>query len=191
MGYYVDIQKSDVVLQAEDLNEILDRWKELNSPKYNHLKSGGSYSGGKQTSWHYSWMPENYDKEVESAKDVLDLLGFDSEYDYDGNLHVKYYDSKTGNESVFFEKIADLVPVGQSILWHGEDGAQFLWYFDGKDLKETSDITDELFVQLKVMMNTKKEVTNSVEDIQVTESQTTDPEQERINQIRTRFKNII
>lgn len=136
MGYYVQLVDSDVVLKAENQAEILQRWKDLNKQENNHLKRGGSYSGGKQTSWHYSWMPADYDQTVNSAEEVLELLGFDFDTNEVGDIIISSYDSKTGNEDIFFQAIANLVSEGSTMSWHGEDGASFCWYFNGKEMQE-------------------------------------------------------
>lgn len=138
MGYYVNLQRSTVVIPAGVRDEVLKRWKELNDPKNDHLKNGGSYSGGKKNQSWYSWMSPDYDKECNSPEDVLKELGFDVETDEDGNISMISYDSKTGQEDLFFKTIADLIPAGQYMGWQGEDGAIFIWLFDGSKMNETA-----------------------------------------------------
>lgn len=131
MGYYVEIKHSDVVLPTEIQDEVLTRWKKLNGPQYNHVKRGGSWSGGKQTDYWYSWMAPDYDKTVQSVAEVLDMMGFEFQQNEKGDILVKGYDNKTGQEDFFFEQIGDLIEEGQMIQWSGEDGASWAWYFDG------------------------------------------------------------
>ena len=131
MGYTVSLQKSDVVIIPEHEEEILARWKELNSPQYDHLKSGGQYGGpggGKTKAW-YSWMPEDYDQTAKCVTDVLDLLDFEYTDTEDGLLIDGYY-SKTGQEDLFFAAIADLIPNGSTMYWAGEDGERWRWLFE-------------------------------------------------------------
>lgn len=138
MGYYVRLTKSTVVLKQENLEQILERWKELNGPKYNHLKTGGGWSGGKQTGIWYSWMSEDYDKKATAATDVLDELGFEYDTDEEGNVHIQNYDSKTGAEDHFMRHIADLIEEDQYMVWSGEDGAAWVWHFEGNKMVEKS-----------------------------------------------------
>lgn len=136
MGYYVQLTDSDVILKQQVQEEILQRWKELNKPENNHLKYGGSWVGGKQVTWHYSWMDKDYDKKVDSPQEVLEMMGFEYDINEDGDIYITNYHSKTGSEDLFLKTIADLIEPGSTMLWHGEDGANFAWYFNGKDMQE-------------------------------------------------------
>jgi len=136
MGYYVNLRASSVVLPAENLDEITQRWHEMNDKKYDDQKRGGSWSGGQQSAKWYSWMPEDYEKTTSTPGEILELLGFG--YEDNGDLVITDYDSKTGQEDLFFKAIASLVPANQLMEWTGEDGATFAWYFDGKNMHELS-----------------------------------------------------
>lgn len=158
MGYCVNIAYSNVIIKNEHKPEILSRWKDMNSSQYDHLKGGGSWSGGKKTQAWYSWMDHDYDKTVTSVEDVLKMMGFSSETDEKGNIKILYYDSKTGQEDLFFAKIADLISSKtishektkdgsnleimepkQIIKWHGEDGDEYIWNFSNGELKNQDD----------------------------------------------------
>jgi hypothetical protein len=138
MGYYVRLTDSSVVLKNENKAEILKIWKDLNKPENNHLKHGGSWSGGKQTEWWYSWMDSDYDKKVYGPENVLEMMGFDFHVEDNGDVHVTNYDSKTGSELLFFSRIAQFIEAGQTMSWSGEDGASFMWVFNGSNMKEMS-----------------------------------------------------
>jgi hypothetical protein len=125
MGYNVQIKHSTAVIPAEHKDEVLQIWKDLNKPENNHLKRGGSWSKGEQNVWWYSWMPSNYDLTVTSVEDVLNELGFETELDHEGNVLICEYDSKRGQESLFFNRVAHLIK-GQ-IMWEGEDGSTWVW----------------------------------------------------------------
>lgn len=145
MGYYVQITETDVVLNQEYFDDILHMWKDLNHPRFNHLKPGGSFDSEGQNAWWYSWMPEDYDKTVKSVAEMLDLLRFDYYENADGNLVISSYDCKIGSESIFFNAIAQYIPRGQKICWLGEDDTQFVWYFTGEKLHEIEyDSTEDL-----------------------------------------------
>jgi hypothetical protein len=57
---------------------------------------------------------------------------------YSGDIVIQSYDSKTGQEDLFFKKIGDLVKAGSLMQWRGEDGARYGWFFDGAKMQELS-----------------------------------------------------
>ena len=138
MGYYVELEDSNITLKNADKNTILQVWKDLNHPSNNHLKTGGSYSGGKQTGWHYAWLAEDYDECVENVEEMLEMLGFSFEEQGNGDILITGYDSKTGNENVFFKAAAPYIQEGQYGEWRGEDKRRWAWYFDGTQMHEIS-----------------------------------------------------
>ena len=138
MGYYVLIEESTVVLPNEHLDNVWKRWKEMNSSKYNNIKSGGSWEKGEKKAFWYSWLSEKYDTELSGAEELLKELGFEYSKNKQG-IVINSYDGKTGQEDLFFKKIADLIPANQYIKWKGEDGNKYNWFFDGKNLNEVSD----------------------------------------------------
>lgn len=66
MGYCVNTEKVSITIPAENLQEAYEVMSELND--HNELKHGGSWSNGKQTGWHFSWMNENYPNECSTAQ---------------------------------------------------------------------------------------------------------------------------
>jgi hypothetical protein len=126
MGYYINIQESNFVIPAHNLEKALERFKALNHDP-NANKSGGSWSGGKEKEKWFSWMPADYDQTVSSAQEVLEMLGFDCMIQEDGGLNVHGYDSKIGDEEQFLNAIRDLVDVSCYIIWRGEDGEFWKW----------------------------------------------------------------
>jgi len=131
MGYCVTIKHSTATIPAKNRDEVLQIWKDLNKPENDHLKRGGAYRDGKKhTSW-YSWMPANYDEQVESVEDVLSELGFETELGPFGEVLICEYDSKLGQEELFFKRVAHLM-TGE-ILWEGEDGGTWVWHLGNAD----------------------------------------------------------
>lgn len=128
MGYYVSIVKSDLEIPFSVQNQALAIWKLINAPEYNSLKNGGSWGGGVQKAWWYSWMEENYHETVNSCEDVLDMLGFEYEITDTGAILITGYDSKMGQEREFFVVISHLLN-GGGIKWIGEDHEVFTWKF--------------------------------------------------------------
>ena len=79
MGYYVRIVKSTAMVPAGNLERVYQIMCELNN--HNELKQGGSWTGGKQTGWWFSWMDANYPETCKDAFEIFKMLGFDRDYD--------------------------------------------------------------------------------------------------------------
>lgn len=140
MGYYVHAITSTAEIPACNLDAAYAVLCELNA--HNDLKIGGHYgtpterpADSKSVStdpdrW-FSWMPWNYDELCHNAAEVLDLLGFYTDYTPDGSLKFYEYDQKTGQEELFIRSIAHLVRPGTYIRWIGEDDELWEWVFNG------------------------------------------------------------
>jgi len=122
MGYYVTLTDDNFVIPAEHEAAALQALKDLN--KRDDLKTGGSWSGGRQTAKWFAWMAPDYDKTVESVADVFEMLGFDTDVTDDGT-HLLGYDNKTGAEEHFLAVVAPFVEDGSFLEWRGEDGAMW------------------------------------------------------------------
>lgn len=151
MGYWVKITSSNLVINECEKPAIFQAWCDLNDSKYDGQKSGGQYAnGGKTKSW-YSWMDADYDKICKTVEDILDMLGFE----YSGNLKIDGYDSKTGQEDIFFRELAKHIETPAIIGWEGEDGDRYYWAFANKKIenfstkKEANDFVREAKLILK------------------------------------------
>lgn len=125
MGYYVTIKESTFQIPKENLDKAYEAMCELNHTVPNKDKGGGSYPGkdkapysGPDKSCWFSWMAWNYHEICKDANDILEHLGFETSYDAEGNLCIEWYDSKTGQESLFLESICSLSK--GYIVWQGE-----------------------------------------------------------------------
>lgn len=133
MGYYVTGSPSDCFIPADNVDEAYQRLMNLNSSKYNHLKAGGSWANGKQTSFWYSWMPESFEG-FNSLEDILEAIGFDCEVAENGDVYLGCYDSKSGQEELLISEIADLFDHSSLYTWNGEDGETWQWLFTSAGL---------------------------------------------------------
>ena len=150
MGYHVEIEGAKLTIKAEVQDQVLAIWKELNSSKHDHQKRGGG--GGKK--W-YSWMTEDYDKNCQTIDDILEELRFDIQRMPNNDVKIVDFQSKLGQEDVFFKAIAHLIEPGQYLLWKGEDRNSFAWAFDGKKLLNVD--PDELSPKKKEIVSEVKE----------------------------------
>lgn len=140
MGYNIQIKHSTAVIPTENKDEVLQIWKDLNKPENNHRKHGGRWRKGEQIAWWYSWMPSDYDTTANSVEDVLKELGFETEIDHDGNVLICEYDSKKGQEEMFFNEVSQLIK--GHIMWEGEDGSTWVWKLGKKFALDYSDYSD-------------------------------------------------
>ncbi len=137
MGYYVDGSGWIKFHSAEDKAKADRAVRDLN--KHDHLKDGGSWSGGKTVAKWFSWMPEDYDKSCETIEDIFRELGFEISPMATGEGLVGlgwevWYDSKMGHEELFLQTIAPYASFG--IEWRGEDGALWRSESDGTSYTE-------------------------------------------------------
>jgi len=128
MGYYVDLTDAWAILPASNYDEAYKRLCELN--KRDDLKSGGSWSGGKQTSVWFSWMSADYPDHHKDARSILEAVGYETADRPDG-FALTHYNDKTGCEDVFVWAIADLFEENNYMVWRGEENEQYRWEFGG------------------------------------------------------------
>jgi hypothetical protein len=129
MGYYVNIESGAVLFRKEVQSEVLRIWHDLNKPANNELKAGRRFGIGVPPAHWFRWMPEDYDKTLLSVEAILKALGFEVEVDATGDVWAVGYDSKTGQEQLFFDRVSHLIT--GYFHWKGEDDAEFTWRYDG------------------------------------------------------------
>jgi hypothetical protein len=126
----VTLESSTFVIPAENLDAAFTALKDLN--KRDDLKHGGRFprTGDGDDVW-FSWMDPHYDRIAKDAADIFGMLGFEYEYNEDGDLCLTYYDSKSGDEDQFLGAVAPFVQDGSMLTWRGEDGAYWRQVFEG------------------------------------------------------------
>jgi hypothetical protein len=151
MGYYTRITESDIFISKDDFEYCYEAMCKLNDR--DDLKSGGSWGAGisadqprpEGLSYHpgkwFSWMDADYPDKCKTMEDVLYNLGFENiKYDENGNLIDIWYDNKTGAEDVFLQAIAPYVKAGSYLNWQGEDGTNYQYFFNGKEIVEKAGV---------------------------------------------------
>jgi hypothetical protein len=128
MGYYVN-GNGELRIKAENLDKAYEALMALQDAP-DGAKRGGSYSANERRYW-FSWMPEDL-RTLPDTKAVFAELGFEVDSDENGDLLIRCYDNKTGQEDVFFAAAAPFIEEGE-YEWQGEDGEFWKWSFtDGK-----------------------------------------------------------
>lgn len=150
MGYYVRIDEYDFTIMKKDFKKAYEACVALNDRDDLKSGGGGTYTlpNGKQMkygdprpkgmSYHpmkwFSWMEANYPETCKTLDDVLTALGFEINYDDQGNIDGLGYDSKIGDEEYFLAAIAPFVKKGSILNWVGEDNTFWQNHFDGKKM---------------------------------------------------------
>lgn len=84
MGYCIDLLESTWTIRGNKLKDAYQAMVALNTT-HDHLKHGGSWSGGKQTAKWFSWMDADYPAKCLDARAILEHLRFECE---DGEISV-------------------------------------------------------------------------------------------------------
>ena len=131
MGYYA-IGNGSIKIVGGNIYQAYNAMVQLNH--YDHLKSCGTYGGGKEISRHFSWMPEDLST-IPTCAEMLKELGFELSVDgTDGVIVATGYDNKVGDEEVFIAAIAPWIESESYFDWRGEDGDQWRWAFDSGEM---------------------------------------------------------
>lgn len=130
MGYYVS-GNGQLRIKAENLDKAYEALMALQDAP-DKAKRGGSSGGNEAPRFWYSWMPEDL-RTLKDTKEVFDTLGFETTIDDNNDdLVITCYESKMGQEDVFFAAAAPFIEDGD-YEWTGEDGDFWAWEFtDGK-----------------------------------------------------------
>ncbi len=149
MGYYVNIEDSDIFLDKKHFEAVYEKMCELNN--HDELKRGGSFGANEDPvdgeKWNrnkwFSWMEYNYPEIYPDMHSILETMGFDTNYDEDGNLINLYYGDKTGSEDYFLSCFAGLIKDGSFIQWKGEENDDYYRYYfkDGKMLVQKATVS--------------------------------------------------
>jgi len=134
MGYCIDQKDTVFKMKADNLPKALAALKAIAGDK--DRMGGGSSSGD---CW-FSWCDMSYVDE-DNFGDAFAKLNWDvREYlDDDGNIiDVEFVGEKSGDDEYILNTIAPFVEPGSYIEMHGEDGALWRWFFDGKTCEEKS-----------------------------------------------------
>lgn len=149
MGYYITLTEANASIKKEHANDVIRAWAELN--QLNMLKSAGvnrksAITGvyGKAESW-FSWMSnwtpshdDFFDTEPKTLEVIKTLqeLSFEVE-NTEETINIVGYDSKIGQEKLFFIAIAKYLEDDFHIYFEGEDEEVFSW--DKKSLMELNE----------------------------------------------------
>jgi hypothetical protein len=130
MGYYIVAHGTVQIPRSLEI-EAVHALKMLN---YHHeMKRGGTLGHGTpadpfEARW-YSWMPARYheDPELKTVGDILEMLGFTTSVKRMAGLNVYTvdYDTKTGQEEVFLNVLADYAQISIDVT--GEDAQRWRW----------------------------------------------------------------
>jgi hypothetical protein len=134
MGYYITTIDSEIFLDKKHFEDVYKKMCELND--FDDLKRGGM-SGNKdedgskerynKEKW-FSWMEYNYPEIYSDMNSIWVALGFETNYDEDGNLIYLHYGDKTGSEDYFLSCLAGFVKEGSYVEFKGEEDGDYYQY---------------------------------------------------------------
>lgn len=131
MGFCITTEESNILIPTMNLDSAYQSLVDLNTnPTHAHLKQSSS-----TTRRSFAWMPANYHEQAATAKEVFEMMGYETELNSHG-LVIANYDGKAGDERHFFAAIARYVDPGSFIHFRGEDGAHWRFDFDGESVIE-------------------------------------------------------
>lgn len=148
MGYYIGTENVDIFLDKKYFDDVYKKMCELND--YDELKSGGQFGKNQdpvdgerynRNKW-FAWMPYNYPETLSTMDEVLEAIGFDTEYDTEGNLVGLGYWNKTGAQDYFMSCFAGFIKDESFIQWKGEESEDYFRYFfkDGKMIVQRAEM---------------------------------------------------
>ena len=137
MGYCVSMEIENLNIPLEKVKDALKAINALFEPKLmKGQASGGSYSGGKQTDWNYSWVDKPADGGFKNLEEAFDAWRY-SASNQDGSCEIECFTGeKLGDDPILWAAVAPFVNPKAVITCRGEDGAQWRWIFKGGKFKE-------------------------------------------------------
>lgn len=121
MGYFVNITEVEWSVAPENEQGALAALRELDT--HDEWKFGGT----DDRRW-FMWMPKPF-ASYNNLYDFLTDARFSVDVDDDGT-HIRAFDCKHGQESLFLNALAPFVRPGSFIEWLGEDGDAWMFTFE-------------------------------------------------------------
>ena len=126
MGYYVTMDIGGVIIPADKVEDCLNAVNAMFSPIHRDKMSGGSFQGGKQTGWHYSWVNAPGEGGFATLKDALEEWRYSATVHENGDVEIDYFNGeKWGDDPQLYDVLAPFVVENDPnpvIFCRGEDG---------------------------------------------------------------------
>jgi len=122
MGYCITVECNGMVIPKAKVKKAL--------AAINAIKPG-----------RYSWVDHTGD--FESLEDALSEWRYGAVEEDNGNVTIECFNGeKSGDDEKIWQALAPFMKAGAEVEYHGEDGAQWKYVFDGKTYKELNRSTD-------------------------------------------------
>lgn len=133
MGYYMDQRESVFTMKSANKEPALHAIKQLADQK--SQMGGGSWSGGKELSRHFSWVTTEDFVNAKNIVEAFDAWRWTAEENKEGDIvGLTFKGQKLGNDEVLLRAIAGFVEDGSYIEMIGEDGSVWRWIFQNGTL---------------------------------------------------------
>ena len=124
MGYHIELRESSFIIEKDNFDAALAAVKAI-------------------PAGHYSWVADSF-REAETLKASLDEWRYEAYFDKPSGdiVDLFFTGEKSGDEEVLFKALAPYVKAGSYLLFYGEDGAIWRWFFTGKRvIEQYADVT--------------------------------------------------
>jgi hypothetical protein len=118
MGYYVNIEDCDFVIEKNQLEPAYNALVNLNTNvQLDALKHHSNVPGRR----YFAWMDADFHLNLKSVAEILENLGFDVTTGDDESIIDLSYNNKSGDEEIFLAALAPYVKDSSYIVFCGED----------------------------------------------------------------------
>ena len=134
MGYCMEQRGADFFISKENFPKMIKAIHALvNEPD---KMGGGSYSGGKTISKHYSWVDMSFCN-ITDVEKIFQCWRWNVYFDDNNNItDISFDGEKMGDDRVLFDAIAPFVENNSFIEMRGEDTDMWRWKFVNGKCKE-------------------------------------------------------
>lgn len=144
MGYCISVQESKFTIKKDNFQKALEAIQAL------HGKERIEDSGDT----HFFWVDYDFYK-IDNLNDMLKEWRWAPTFTNGDITDIDFTGEKYGDDDVLFKTIAPFVEAGSFIHFIGEDGNQWKFTFNGKEMKEVS--SDTVFQDDETLSTIEKE----------------------------------
>ncbi len=124
MGYCVDVTCTGMIIKKKNIKKALAAINAIPVKKESRIGIGG-----------YAWV--NHDGKHPDLITALANWRYDAKTQQNGDILIEYFQGeKVGDDEVLWTAIAPFIQKDAEVEYHGEDGCQWKYVFDGKTYKE-------------------------------------------------------
>ena len=125
MGYCMEQTDSNFIIKKENFRDALNNLKAVFTPDRMTCID------------HFSWVRTDIVLNAETLEEALKEIRYDPIFNDNGDIiDVEFLGEKYGDEEIFFTSLAPFVEKDSYISFEGEDGCEWTWSFNGKEVRK-------------------------------------------------------